>query len=83
LLEYGACGKSVVATSVEETEKLIVHGKYGFLSDPSNTKEYAEYVIELLTNKKLANKMGKEFSEYVKNDFSWDKISSKIEEILI
>jgi glycosyltransferase involved in cell wall biosynthesis len=82
LLEYGACGKPVVATNVEETKNLITHGRYGFLSDPSNPKEYAKYVIQLLTNQDLANKMGQEFSEYIKNNFSWDKISEKVEEIL-
>ena len=82
LLEYGACEKPVVATNVEETAKIIIHGKYGFLADPSNPKEYASYIIQLLTNPELAVKMGKEFSDYVKNNFNWDYLAQKTENIL-
>ena len=79
LLEYGACGKPVVATRVEETEKIISHGKYGFLANPENPKEYAEYIIQILTDNELATKMGAEFKKYIKENFDWEIITKKLE----
>ena len=34
LLEYGACGKPIVATNVDETAKLVKNNEFGFLADP-------------------------------------------------
>jgi glycosyltransferase involved in cell wall biosynthesis len=82
LLEYGACGKPVVATQVEETSKLIIHGKYGFLSDPNDPEEYANYLIKLLTDSNLAKSMGESFSKYIKSEFNWDNLAEKFEEDL-
>ena len=79
LLEYGACVKPVVATKVEETEKIINHGNYGFLANPENPKEYAEYIIQILTDNELATKMGAEFKKYIKENFDWEIITKKLE----
>lgn len=82
LLEYGACGKPVVATRVTETARLIRHGAYGFLATPGNGTEYANYIVTLLTDKDLREKMGKEFSLYVKSNFDWSKIAMDLEDVL-
>lgn len=83
LLEYGACSKPVVATRVEETSKLVIHEKFGFLSDPNNPIEYANYLTLLLTNSNLAKSMGESFFEYVKSEFTWDILAEKFEKCLI
>lgn len=82
LLEYGACGKPVVATRVAETAKLVRHGAYGFLATPGNGTEYANYIVTLLTDKKKREKMGKEFSLYVRSNFDWNKIATDLENVL-
>ena len=79
LLEYGACGKPVVATNVEETAKIISNGIHGYLSNPDNPDMYGEYIIKLLLNPQLSLKMGKELQNFVTNNFDWDIISQKIE----
>ena len=83
LLEYGACGKPVVATNVEETSKIAIHGKFGFLADPSNFHEYAKYLTKLLDDPNLAKSMGKSFSEYIKREFNWDISAEKFEKYLV
>lgn len=83
LLEYGACGKPIVATRVEETSKLVIHGKFGFLADPSDPNEFAKYVIQLLNDSNLAESMGNAFLEYIKTNFNWDYLSEKFEKYLI
>jgi len=83
ILEYASCEKPVVATKVSETSKIVKHGEFGFLAKPSDPNEYADYLIKLLQSPKLAEKMGKNFSNYVKNEFSWNHLASKLETYLI
>jgi glycosyltransferase involved in cell wall biosynthesis len=82
LLEYGACGKPVVATRVSETEKIIKHNVYGLLAEPSNSSEFAEYLITLLNSNELRQKMGKNFLDFVKTNFSWEKITDDLQKTL-
>ncbi len=82
LLEYGACGKPVVATRVEETSKLVIHEEFGFLSEPNDPVEYAKYLILLLTDLDLAKSMGESFSKYIKSEFNWDYLAEKFEKYL-
>ena len=82
LLEYGACGKPVVATRVAETAKLVRHETHGFLATPGNSTEYANYIVTLLTDKEKREKMGKEFSVYVRSNFDWNKIANHLQNVL-
>ena len=79
LLEYGSCGKPVVATKVEETEKIVKDTVHGFLSKPDDPSEFAGHLITLLNSDDLCKKMGLEFSKYVRANFNWDKISLDLE----
>jgi len=79
LLEYGACGKPVVATRVSETEKLVMHDKHGFLATPSNPEEFAHFLKTLLNSNIQRENMGKEFSEYIRKNFDWSKIAKDLE----
>ena len=82
LLEYGACGKSIVATRVSETERLLKHNIHGFLASPSNTNEFAQSIKILLTSQDLREKMGKEFSAHIHDKFSWKILAKQLEETL-
>jgi glycosyltransferase involved in cell wall biosynthesis len=82
LLEYGACGKAVVATRVDETANMIKHDVYGLLATPGNATEYANYIVTLLNDREKREKMGKEFSGYVRSNFDWNKISQNLQNVL-
>ena len=82
LLEYGACEKPVVATKVSETEKIVKHGVYGFLADPSNSSEFADHLITLLNSKELREKFGKEFCSHIRENFGWNKIANDLKMML-
>ena len=82
LLEYGACCKPVVATSVTETAKIVKHGRYGLLTIPGNTAEYASNIITLLIDREKREKMGKEFCAYVNSNFDWNKIAKDLQNFL-
>jgi len=83
LLEYGACKKPVVATNVSETAKIIHHGKFGYLAEPDNYSEYGDFIIKLLLNPKNAQEMGQNFFEFVKKNYQWVDIASKLEKLLV
>ncbi len=82
LLEYGACGKPVVATRVSETEKLVKHNEHGFLATPSNPDEFSESLKTLLKSKDLQEQMGKEFSKHIHENFDWNNLAKKLEKSL-
>ena len=82
VLEYGACGKPVVATRVSETEKIVKHDVFGYLAVPGNSLEYADHIVTLLNSPEKRNKMGKEFAIYIRENFDWNKIAMDLQEIL-
>jgi glycosyltransferase involved in cell wall biosynthesis len=82
LLEYGACGKPVVATRVSETEKLVKDGQFGYLVEPGNSLEYANRIVELLNSKEKRENMGKDFENYIRENFGWNKISLDLQKAL-
>lgn len=82
LLEYGACEKPVVATRVQETAKIVKHGKYGFLADPKNATEYSEYLIKLLNSETLCNEMGMDFAQFIRENFNWKKLALDLQNFL-
>lgn len=82
LLEYGACGKPVVATRVTETANIVKHGLYGLLATPGDTSEYANHIVTLLNDEEKREKMGREFSAFVKSNFDWKKIAKDLQNVL-
>ena len=83
LLEYGACEKPVVATKVEETNKIVKNNIHGFLVDPKSPSEFSSRIIELLNSKDICKTMGATFANYVRSNFNWDKIAYDLEKILL
>lgn len=47
----------------------------------ANKQILAEKMIELFTNKKLKNKLIKNSKKIVKNNYSWKKVSSEINQL--
>jgi len=75
--EASACGKAVVATNAGSIPEIIINGKTGVLVPPRDSKALAEAIIELLTNRNKARKMGKRGAKYVRRKFSWEKSVKK------
>jgi len=76
-LEAMACSKPVVAPKLGGINNVISSGKNGLLIDPSNANEFADAMIMLLKDPKLAESMGKEGSKTVHRYFSWEAIAGR------
>jgi len=75
--EAMACGTPVV-TSLEGREQFL-DNTAGYLVDPMKTGELADRIIKILKDRRLAKKMGINGAKIIKEKFSWEAVSSKIE----
>jgi len=75
-LEAGACGKPVIGTYGCGAEEAIKDGDNGFLVPQNNLQETAEAAIKILTDKNLAQKLGKRGQEKAQL-MDWQKISQQ------
>lgn len=76
-IEAGARGKPVIGGNHGGVPEVIVNGKTGFLVDPHDTEELANTIIKLLTDKKLAKKMGQRGKERVSKYFTSKVMAQK------
>lgn len=72
VLESMACSRPVVASCVGGIPEAVVHGYNGFLVAPGDSKNIAKYVLMLLEDSNLANRMGEMGFKTVKSMFCWD-----------
>jgi len=83
LLQAMAMKKPVVASDAGAIKEIVHNGKTGFLIEPRNPAQIAEKVIELYRNEELRNSFGKEGRYLVENQFSFQNMLDKIENIYI
>jgi glycosyltransferase involved in cell wall biosynthesis len=83
LVEAGACERPVIAYDVGGPKEIIVDGENGFLVKPRDIKDLARKIGMILSNKKLAEAMGRIGRQIVERKFTWDKIVSEIESIYL
>ena len=74
LLEAMAAGIPVVATDVGGSSDLIETGKTGILVKAGDVQEMANGICNVLNNPELANEMGKQGMEKIKETYSLEKI---------
>lgn len=78
--EAMSTGRPVIASRVGGIPEWLDDGKTGYLVDPGNTKQIAEKVIKLLSNRKLLDQMGRNARKKAEQ-FSIEKHTEKIEQI--
>jgi N-acetyl-alpha-D-glucosaminyl L-malate synthase BshA len=77
LLEAMACGTPVIGSNTGGVTDIIENGKNGLLIEPGDSKDIAEKIIKLLSNRELAQKLSEEGMKTVKYKFSWHIIVKK------
>jgi len=79
--EAMAASKPVVATNVGGNPELVVDGVTGFLVPKRNPERMAEAIVNLLENRKLREKMGKEGKKRVEKYFRIEKQAENYEKL--
>jgi len=81
VLEAYACGKPVIASKVGGLMDLIIEGMTGLLFKPGDITELAESIFFLLDNQEKAEDMGLKGRQFVKENFSIEKVVDRLEKV--
>jgi glycosyltransferase involved in cell wall biosynthesis len=77
ILEFMALGKPVIATNGGGTNEIITNDITGFLITQKNQIDLGEKITNLLNDKNLRIKIGKNSKEYIKNEFNINKMRNE------
>jgi glycosyltransferase involved in cell wall biosynthesis len=77
LLEAGLMKKPVIATDVGGVSESMINEKSGYLVKQGDSKEIIEKISQILEDKNKADEMSEEGYQFVKDNFSWEKIAKK------
>ncbi|MDO5968906.1 glycosyltransferase family 4 protein [Flavivirga aquimarina] len=83
LLEAMAVGKPVAYTPVGAHKEVFTNKIHGFSFEPGNLNQLEETLTYMLTNSDELLTIGKANSDYVKNNFSLDKIANDFRSIIL
>lgn len=81
LIEAMACGLPVVGTNVDGIRVVIDSGRNGFLVEIGDTGELGRVLIELLTDKHLRDRMGREGRNDAERYYSLARFSSQYNQL--
>jgi glycosyltransferase involved in cell wall biosynthesis len=73
--EAMASGIPVIASKFGGINTVLTHEKDGLLIDPKNEEEFAGSMIRLLEDLDFRNRLGKEASKLIRENFSWEAIA--------
>ena len=75
-----ACGKPAIAFDLDGAPEVIKHEKTGYIAEPENYTQVAEYALELLKNPVQKQAMGKRGCDLVCSQFSWRQMGDILED---
>ncbi|MFW5988389.1 MAG: glycosyltransferase family 4 protein [bacterium] len=82
LVEAMATGLPVVAVSASNIPEVVEDGKVGLLAKKENPEDLAKKVNNLLKDDNLRSEFANNAKDFVKNNFSIDKMIDKYEQLL-
>ncbi len=77
LMEAMSSGCAVIGTDIGGIPSLIKNSHNGILVPQKDSKELAKAVIMLLRNRKKAETIGKNASNFIRRNYSWDKVGKE------
>ena len=83
LLEAMACGCRVIGTNIGGIPFVIKNNYNGTLIKQKDSLELSNAITRILKNKKRSIKLGNRAAEFVKKNYSWDKILKDFTKIYV
>ncbi|TKX48932.1 glycosyltransferase family 4 protein [Halorubrum sp. ASP121] len=80
-IEAMACGCPVIGCEGEGPSEFVDHGETGYLVSPNDPEAIEKILVDLLENQTKVRRMGKNASEYVRNNLTWAENARKNERI--
>lgn len=81
-IEAQACGTPSIVPDSPGLRETVKHGVSGYIYPFGDTKKLSEILINMLEDKKIIERMGKQAKKWAKN-FSWDESAKKMKEIIL
>jgi phosphatidylinositol alpha-1,6-mannosyltransferase len=81
-LEANACAKPVVGGRSGGVAEAIVDGVTGLLVNPTVEDSIAESIVQLLSDRELAQRLGRQGRDRVCREFSWVRVAQRVRSIL-
>lgn len=81
LLEAMSCGLPSIATNVSGSSEVIINNQNGILVPPKCPEELSMKIINLLESKEDRDRLAKSARNHIINNYDWNKIVDKIENI--
>lgn len=72
-VEAALCGRPVVACQAGGAPEIVQHGETGLLVPPKSSPALAAAILELLSSRGRAERMGRAGGEFCRERFRWDQ----------
>ena len=82
-LEANACEKPVIASEIAGVTEAVIDSETGLLVDPHDTNAITEAIVCLLTNEKLARRLGENGRRRAVEELSWEKVAERFDDALM
>ena len=83
ILEAMACGLPVIASPFGFAEEIVITGKTGILIETGTQKEWSDKIGYLISNPLLAEEMGKNAKQVIRDNFNMDIFQKRHLEIYL
>jgi len=77
VMEWSACGLSVIASRTGGLQDLVMDNITGFLIEPGDSEGLSQRIMELIENQSLRKEMGEAGRNRMVENYSWDEIVEK------
>lgn len=82
VFDYMSCAKPIVLPIDGAIRKVVKQANSGIYVEPENAKEFKKAVLKLYFDRELLDLYGKNGYQYVKDNFSRERLARKYEEII-
>ena len=83
ILEYMACGKATIGSSLPQVESLLQDHSTGLLFPPGDVNALASSMIELLRSEELRTELGRCALEVVRTRYTWIALAAQLRALLV